>query len=69
MYFHFKVAAKTGCNVANIMTSSPYTKKICENLGFKQYEVLVWEDIRVDGESLYPNMEDPIGSCQYKMLR
>ncbi len=69
MKFATQAGKMAGCDVANVMCTSPFTARICcVKLGFTEYKLLVWKDISVGRETLFPNVEFPSAPCAYKIL-
>ena len=64
-----KVTSSHGCDTASVLATSPYTKRIAFKLGFQPYKTLVWEDISVAGEVLYPQSEHPTATCMWKRIK
>ena len=61
-------ASGRGCGGANVMCTSDYTRAIMDKRGFREYDRLVWEDYREDGELLFPHVEFPSAVFMYKNL-
>ena len=48
--------------------SNPFTKKICDKLGFVVYKEVIWNEFCADGKVVFPNIELPAGHIAYKRI-
>ena len=67
-----QVAKSSGCDTANIMCTSPNTKRITDSLGgFTVYTEVFWKDVYDEdqkGKLLYPEIEFPSAPCAFRRL-